>query len=53
MNANKKIIYSSCYLPSDIPKLNEKLKSRLCCGLISKIDTPDYKTRLRILKQNG
>jgi chromosomal replication initiator protein len=53
MNANKKIIYSSCYLPSDIPKLNEKLKSRLSCGLISKIDTPDYKTRLRILKQTA
>ena len=51
MNANKKIIYSSCYLPSEIPKLNEKLKSRLCCGLISKIDIPDYKTRLRILKR--
>lgn len=53
MNADKKIIYSSSYLPSDIPKLNEKLKSRLCCGLISKIDTPDYKTRLRILKQTA
>ncbi len=53
MNANKKIIYSSCYLPSDIPKLNENLKSRLCCGLISKIDTPDYKTRLRILKRSA
>ena len=53
MNANKKIIYSSCYLPSDIPKLNDKLKSRLCCGLISKIDAPDYKTRLRILKQSA
>lgn len=51
MNANKKIIYSSCYGPSEIPKLNENLKSRLCCGLITKIDTPDYKTRLRILKQ--
>ena len=51
MNANKKIIYSSCYLPSDIPKLNDKLKSRLSCGLISKIDAPDYKTRIRILKQ--
>lgn len=50
MNANKKIIYSSCYLPSDIPKLNDKLKSRLCCGLISQIDQPDYKTRLKILK---
>ena len=53
MNANKKIIYSSSYLPSDIPKLNDKLKSRLCCGLISKIDVPDYKTRLRILKQTA
>ncbi|PID40734.1 MAG: chromosomal replication initiator protein DnaA [Proteobacteria bacterium] len=51
MNANKKIIYSSSYLPSEIPKLNDKLKSRLCCGLISKIDAPDYKTRLRILKK--
>lgn len=53
MNANKKIIYSSCYLPSDIPKLNDNLKSRLCCGLISTIDAPDYKTRLRILKQSA
>jgi chromosomal replication initiator protein len=53
MNANKKIIYSSCFLPSDIPKLNDKLKSRLCCGLISKIDAPDYNTRIRILKQSA
>jgi len=51
MNANKKIIYSSSYLPSDIPKLDEKLRSRLCCGLISKIDSPDYKTRVRILER--
>jgi chromosomal replication initiator protein len=53
MNADKKIIYSSCYVPSEIPKLTEKLKSRLCCGLISKIDAPDYKTRLRILKKTA
>jgi chromosomal replication initiator protein len=53
MNANKKMIYSSCYLPSDIPKLNDKLRSRLCGGLISKIDSPDYKTRLRILKHTA
>ncbi len=53
MNANKKIIYSSYYLPSDIPKLNDKLKSRLCCGLISKIDKPDYRTRLRILQHTA
>ena len=53
MNANKKIIYSSCYAPAEIPKLNENLKSRLCCGLITTIDVPDYKTRLRILKQTA
>ena len=53
MNANKKIIYSSYYLPSDIPKLNDKLKSRMCCGLISKIDEPDYRTRLRILQHTA
>ena len=53
MNANKKIIYSSSCLPSDIPKLDDKLKSRLCCGLISKIDAPDYKTRVRILKRTA
>jgi chromosomal replication initiator protein len=52
MNANKKIIYSSSYLPSDIPKLDEKLRSRLSCGLISKIDPPDYKTRVRILNRS-
>jgi chromosomal replication initiator protein len=53
MNANKKIIYSSCYPPSEIPKLNQNLRSRFCCGLISKIDRPDYKTRLRILKKTA
>ena len=51
LNANKKIIYSSSHLPGDIPKLNDKLKSRLSCGLISNIEAPGYHTRLRILKQ--
>lgn len=50
-NENKKIIFSSCYSPSEIPKLNENLRSRLVCGLISNIDAPDYRLRLRILKQ--
>lgn len=49
-NDNKKIIFSSCYAPSQIPKLNENLRSRLNCGLISNIDPPDYQTRLKILK---
>jgi chromosomal replication initiator protein len=51
--AGKKIIFSSCYLPGDIPKLDDKLKSRLSCGLISNIDPPDFRTRVRILKRKA
>ena len=47
--AGKRIIFSSCYLPADIPKLNDKLRSRLACGLISTIDPPNFRTRVRIL----
>jgi chromosomal replication initiator protein len=49
--ADKKIIFSSCYLPGDIPKLDEKLRSRLSYGLISTIDPPDYRTRVKILEK--
>jgi chromosomal replication initiator protein len=50
-NENKKIIFSSCYAPTEIPKLNENLRSRLSYGLISNIDPPDFRTRLRILNK--
>jgi chromosomal replication initiator protein len=52
-DTDKKIIFSSCYLPAEIPKLNDKLRSRLNYGLISSIDPPDYKTRVKILKQKS
>jgi chromosomal replication initiator protein len=51
--ADKKIIFSSCYLPGDIPKLDEKLRSRLGYGLISTIETPEYKTRVKILQKKS
>ena len=51
--ANKKIIFSSCYLPTEIPKLNDKLRSRLINGLISKIEPPGFRTRVRILKKKS
>jgi len=51
--ANKKIIFSSCYLPADIPKLNDKLRSRFSCGVISNIDPPDFRTRVRILQKKS
>jgi chromosomal replication initiator protein len=48
---NKKIIFSSCCNPIEIPKLNDNLRSRLTSGLISNIDPPKYKLRLKILKK--
>ena len=51
--ADKKIIFSSCYLPSDIPKLNEKLISRFSYGLISNIGPPGFRTRVRILQKKS
>lgn len=50
-NDNKKIIFSSCCSPSEIPKLHENLRSRLTSGLISNIDPPQFNVRVKILKK--
>ena len=49
--SGKRLIFSSCYLPAEIPKLNDKLRSRLSCGLISVIEPPNFRTRVRILQK--
>jgi len=51
--SGKKIIFSSCYLPVDIPKLNDKLQSRLSSSLISNIEPPDFRTRIRRLQKKA
>lgn len=51
--AGKKIIFSSCCRPAEIPRLNDKLRSRFSYGLVSAIDPPDFKTRVRILKKKA
>jgi chromosomal replication initiator protein len=51
--SGKRIIFSSCYLPTEIPKLNDKLRSRLSCGLISAIEPPSFRTRVRILQKKA
>jgi chromosomal replication initiator protein len=53
LEANKKIIFSSCHLPAQIPKLSDKLRSRLGFGLISTIKPPGFRTRVRILKRKS
>jgi len=47
----KRIIFSSCYLPTDIPRLSDELRSRLSYGLISSIEPPNFRTRVRILNK--
>ena len=53
IESGKRIIFSSCYLPTEIPKLHDKLRSRLGCGLISAIDPPNFRTRVRILQKKA
>ena len=49
LDMGKKIVLSSCFLPGDIPKLSDQLQSRLSSGMITRLETPDHQTRLKIL----
>lgn len=49
----KKLIFTSSHLPDEIPKLDVKLASRLSSGVISSIESPDYETRVRIIKKKA
>ena len=53
LEAEKKLIFTGTYLPGDIPKMDEKLTSRLSAGVISNIESPDHDTRVRILKKKA
>ena len=46
---NKRLVFTSCYLPGEIGHLSQELRSRLTGGLITPIGPPDFTTRVNIL----
>jgi len=53
LEANKKLIFTSCFPPAEIPKLQENVRSRISGGLVTGIDPPDFRTRVRILQKKA
>ncbi len=53
MGQNKRLVFTSCYLPTEISHLSQELRSRLTGGVITPIGPPDFPTRANILAKKA
>ncbi len=53
MESGKRLVFTSDHRPCEIPKLHDTVRSRLAQGLVATMETPDFKTRVRILKKKA
>ena len=53
MGENKRLVFTSCYLPGEISQLSQELRSRLTSGIITPIGEPDFPTRVDILSNKA
>ncbi|MDI6795693.1 MAG: chromosomal replication initiator protein DnaA, partial [Desulfatibacillaceae bacterium] len=53
LESGKRLVFTSDHRPCEIPKLHDTVRSRLAQGLVATMETPDFKTRVRILKKKA
>ena len=51
--AGKQIVLTANAAPSDIPQLEERLISRFASGLVTRIEPPEFETRVAIVHQKA
>lgn len=49
-NNGKQIVLACDRVPKDIDGLEERLKSRFCCGLLAQIVSPELETKINIIR---
>jgi chromosomal replication initiator protein len=51
--SHKQIVLTSDKLPAELPGVEERLRSRFTWGLIAEVESPDFETRIAIVKSKA